>query len=65
MFEDWIFCYMHWRDGQIPLGEISQVPLDSLNFTRPYFDANINRPTEYYYLEQLSSIPLQFYARLP
>lgn len=35
MFEDWIFCYMHWRDGQIPLGEISQVPFDSLNCYAP------------------------------
>lgn len=35
MFEDWIFCYMHWRDGQIPLGEISQVPFDSLDCYAP------------------------------
>ena len=37
MFEDWIFCYMHWRNGQIPLGEISQVPFDSLNCYAPIF----------------------------
>lgn len=61
---DWTFCYMHERDGQmIPLGEISQVQLDK--FKRKFLSPNMNRPIQYHYLEQMSSIPLQFYARLP
>ena len=55
---------MHERDGQmIPLGEISQVQLDK--FKRKFLSSNMNRPIQYHYLEQMSSIPLQFYARLP